>query len=113
VSHDSPAERVAHGARLLDQRMPGWAELIDLNRLNMRDFRHCVLAQTWQTHPAAPRCHPYDAYPNAVDDLSLRGNTPLAIDLGMYINADSIDPQWAELDELWTGEIRKRTGGER
>lgn len=38
------AERVASGAAFLDEKVPGWANRIDLNRLDM-SYTNCVLAQ--------------------------------------------------------------------
>lgn len=41
---DYPA-RVAQGMALLDEKMPGWAERIDLERLDIASGTHCVAAQ--------------------------------------------------------------------
>lgn len=40
-------ERVARGVALLDEREPGWADRIDLERLDVEDPCGCVLGQTW------------------------------------------------------------------
>jgi hypothetical protein len=39
------AERVAKGAALLDDKKPGWAERIDLGKLQMHSCYECILGQ--------------------------------------------------------------------
>jgi len=39
------AERVAAGAALLDEREPGWAERLDLDRLDIMSSCDCVVGQ--------------------------------------------------------------------
>lgn len=39
--------RVARGVKLLDKRMPGWDERINLHRLDMGNGTHCVLGQLY------------------------------------------------------------------
>jgi hypothetical protein len=39
------AERVARGAALLDEKVPGWAERIDLAELDLSSCWRCVLGQ--------------------------------------------------------------------
>ena len=38
-------ERVAKGAALLDEKVPGWEEKIDLDHLLMGTCQHCILGQ--------------------------------------------------------------------
>lgn len=40
-----PKQRVARGVRYLDALDPGWFNKVDLDRLEMRSGRDCVLAQ--------------------------------------------------------------------
>lgn len=44
---DNIATRVARGAALLDEKLPGWVDMIDLDRLDIRSPCRCVLGQTW------------------------------------------------------------------
>lgn len=39
--------RVARGARLFDEREPGWFKRVDVDRLDMLSFRDDILGQTW------------------------------------------------------------------
>lgn len=39
------AARVAKGAALLDEKKPGWVDLIDLDKLNVQSSYACVTAQ--------------------------------------------------------------------
>ena len=41
------AERVASGAALLDERMPGWHQRIDLDTLDIDSCKNCVLGQIY------------------------------------------------------------------
>jgi hypothetical protein len=40
-------ERVEHGARFLNVRVPGWYEMIDVERLDIRNKYACVLGQVY------------------------------------------------------------------
>lgn len=42
---DTVAERVARGVALLDEKVPGWHDRIDLSRLDMWDEARCILGQ--------------------------------------------------------------------
>jgi hypothetical protein len=44
---DTIESRVARGAALLDERLPGWDGLIDLGRLSLSSPCNCILGQTW------------------------------------------------------------------
>lgn len=39
------SEEVARGAELLDEKIPGWHEVIALDKLDMRRGEHCILGQ--------------------------------------------------------------------
>jgi len=41
----TPAEAVANGAQLLDERLPGWWRQISLSELILADCQHCVCGQ--------------------------------------------------------------------
>ncbi len=38
-------ERVARGVALLDEKMPGWVDRIDVDTLEISSIRHCVVGQ--------------------------------------------------------------------
>ncbi|GAA4626729.1 hypothetical protein GCM10023196_036150 [Actinoallomurus vinaceus] len=40
-------ERVAKGAALLDEKLPGWHDRIDLDQLRLSSPCNCILGQTW------------------------------------------------------------------
>lgn len=44
-------ERVAQGAALLDEKLPGWHERIDVGRLDLGDTCDCILGQEFASHP--------------------------------------------------------------
>lgn len=41
----TPRERVARGAALLDERVPGWERAVNLDYLAMQSKCHCVIGQ--------------------------------------------------------------------
>ncbi len=49
------AARVAAGAQWLDDNVPGWVDLIDLDRLDLRSTCRCVLGQLFDDYDFAPR----------------------------------------------------------
>lgn len=42
--------RIERGAKLLDERVPGWRERIDLDRLDMGNSLHCILGQCFGSY---------------------------------------------------------------
>lgn len=42
---DTIEARVTRGAQLLDERLPGWVDRIDLDRLNLASSCNCILGQ--------------------------------------------------------------------
>jgi hypothetical protein len=85
------AARVAAGAVFLDGRMPGWAERIDLDSLNLMDDCYCVLGQLGGCYHAV------------VTELGL--SIGEEISLGFMAGGTGA---WDLLDAAWTAEVRKR-----
>lgn len=81
--------RVQRGAELLDERMPGWADKVDVDEFDLRDGDRCVLGQiglcVWsETYPhTAQRLLP-DGYAFGKDAHShgFMGNVEIAGDWG-------------------------------
>ncbi len=59
------AERVARGAALLDEQLPGWADHIDLGELALESPCRCILGQLWQGKD------PEEPYEMALGELNL------------------------------------------
>lgn len=51
LTPDEATARVAKGAALLDQKLPGWAQKVDVGRLELSDCRVCVLGQLGNALP--------------------------------------------------------------
>jgi hypothetical protein len=123
VSADSPAERVARGAALLDREYPGWHQRIDLSVLDLANSCRCILGQVYRPVAHIPGQQTSwgqeDGYDTGTEDLNL--NSGDIVDHGFDFCAEDLllsagrspEALYAELDELWIGEIRKRTGGGR
>ena len=92
-------ERVAAGAALLDKKVPGWREQVNLGTLKMNHCGRCVLGQI------------FGNYWGAVDDLGLSDSDEQS--LGFYVaapwSAAAEDLEYLELTAEWQ---RVLTGGE-
>lgn len=86
---DDLAERVQRGAKLLDEKSPGWAAKVALDRLDMFSDCGCVLGQI------------YGLYSRGLDALGLES--------GMNLGFNSF--RMGLLADLWRAEIRARTDG--
>lgn len=68
------SERVARGARLMDEREPGWFKRVDVDRLDMLSPRDDVLGQTWDGPVpswSSPSSTHYDAlFPDPVNEVA-------------------------------------------
>lgn len=95
-------EAAATGAAFLDERFPGWAEQIDLERLDLEAGCDCVLGQLYCDLPGTR-----NGFAKGVAWLNIDFNEdgPDLIDLG-FISGD--DYQYPELTAAWKPEIEKR-----
>lgn len=102
------ALRVARGADMLDSRIPGWAERIDVERLDLADGRVCILGQLC-ANDAFGCC----GWCNGIDDLFADdgrdddGNTPT--DYGLETSGEHVT--YRDLTVAWTREVMARTAG--
>jgi hypothetical protein len=87
------ADCAAAGARFLDERRPGWAGRIDLDRLALIDECDCILGQLDGT------------YDRGLAALGLTLSEEVL--LGFLPGFDS-EWSWDQLDAAWTAEISKR-----
>lgn len=120
---ETPEQRVARGAALLDERVPGWRANIDTDRLDMTDGSQCVLGQLAPMITGGQ----WDSYGDAVTALFSRpvegyGGRRLTIQEAEYgflsLNDDSSDysSDWGPsldldatdaLTPLWIEEINR------
>ncbi len=94
------AERVARGAALLDEKMPGWAEHIDLDVLSLASSCRCVLGQL---HPNLEA--PDDAY---LDGLSHLGVSTTDDSGYGFDTSDEDDGVYERLTAAWRELIESR-----
>lgn len=90
---DTTADRVARGAALLDQYLPGWTSEINLNELRIESGSDCVLGQL------------YGDYGDGRDRVGIR-STAHSESLGFtggYTGGD-----WYGLNEAWRELIEDR-----
>jgi hypothetical protein len=132
-------ERVAKGAAVLDAEVPGWADRIDLDSLELRNTNQCVLGQLFDRPVTVPRWQQrgYDSAEAMVrDNFSIAwatepicranyeaGKLVLGKAMGLTEQAevsdltvahgfDDLRSSWALLDLLWASEVRARQSAE-
>lgn len=98
-------QRVRAGARLLDDKRPGWFKKVKMTELDMSSGRSCILGQAYL---AEVRDEYYNGYIIGMRELEVSsvsyGFNLVPVD-GQYqdVNAD-----FSRLAECWRDEIRKR-----
>lgn len=99
----SVAERVAAGAALLDQQLPGWEDMVFPDRLRMQSCDRCVLGQL------------YDGYEEGVQELfghsqeeAIAHGFDLHAGPGASYHPADIEADCAELAAAWRAEITRR-----
>ena len=68
------SRQVARGAALLDEKIPGWDERIDLARLQMHSCHDCVIGQLFTS--VGDCVTPYGRGMEALGVWDLRGDAP-------------------------------------
>ena len=104
---DAARARAAQGARLLDDRDPGWARRIDPGALALGDGAACVLGQLWgEYRHGLGRARVID-----LSSAPTRFVSP--VDLGFQAVGDLGDAaqalDYALLTRAWRGEVAART----
>ncbi len=95
------AERVARGAALLDEKLPGWWQRIDLEALTMRDTCMCILGQLFGNEEDRLED---DGYWQGLHDLNIpRFGAAHAAEYGFAdedpFAYEALDVEWCELIE--------------
>jgi hypothetical protein len=100
---ESARRRVARGATLLDQIDPEWAEMIDLDSLDLHNGCDCILGQRYDFYTTGLRQLFARDSPKTEDYLRIQGRRH---------GFAALDPtsrrQWKQLTQLWKAEILKR-----
>jgi hypothetical protein len=111
VSTDTIPQRVARGAALLDEKLPGWHERIDLDRLDLASSCDCVLGQEFADHSDAKA--DVDPYAVGLDKLDLWGFEAAEDGFESYSehDDDEADADHAALTAEWKRVILARRGG--
>ena len=83
-------ERVARGAALLDEKMPGWYKRIDLGSLHMSSCHACILGQLYTEYSlgvAALDINSYQKIDNGFNDDQIISYAALAKEWRRVIEA--------------------------
>lgn len=100
-------DRVAAGAKLLDRVVPGWAERVDFDSLDMSDGMNCILGQLFGENVKTPPGH----YGYNVGTRILADADPDfgAINYGFDLRTFSAtDSEWEDLRWAWVDEVEAR-----
>lgn len=89
----SPDATAARGAAWLDERVPGWADHINLDNFTIASCQKCVLGQL------------FGNYVDGVSELRIVGQQ---IWLGFGLDGTRSPSHCGELDEAWRREISGR-----
>jgi hypothetical protein len=96
AGHGTPDERAARGAKLLDEKRPGWADRIDPETFDVRSVWHCAACQATG-----------DAwFSEAMGILLGPDNTAVKRYLHGFSINDRVDSE--ALQAAWLAEIAKR-----
>lgn len=98
----SIAERVAAGAGLLDEHAPGWADRIDIDRLNISLCSRCVLGQLYGD---------YFRGLDAIPAIGTSGDEVGPADYGFFHTDEGWFPEDDELTAAWRALIEQRQSG--
>ena len=103
------SDRVKKGAKLLDEKAPGWYEKVNLSKLEMNSYHGCVVGQLGKAEfPSFIAGVAYNEYCRAV--LNTDPDNENAAEYGFTIKYGEDFSYWAKLEKLWRTEIEKRRG---
>jgi hypothetical protein len=102
-------ERVERGAALLDERRPGWLDLIDLDRLDLTSGCDCVAGQAGGGEPGGYTETLAILGLSAGDDEIEHGfDAEADVDLPVGEFSAAISREYAALTEAWRDLITRR-----
>lgn len=109
---DALDPRVAKGCELLDRDHLGWANLIDLERFDLKSSSDCVIGQVYGD---------YDRVYGLLDRKGMPDYLihPEETEHGFIIDTDDhfcgaeVERAYDALEQAWVDEISRRQGGER
>lgn len=99
----SVAARVEAGAAVMDSRVPGWADQIDLDRLDLSSNYRCVLGQTYGSYTTGA-LKVFGVFNGSRAEVSREHG----FDAHRALSQAEIDREFAALTEAWRKEIQER-----
>ena len=113
---DKFADRVAAGARLLDEYSERWWEDVDLDRLDLSSCTQCVMGQLFGEygdgldHFYSEHLEGFDGVEDAFEDFVVGHGFDLASSVTSLYRSPGRPNEWAELRLHWVYEIEFRRG---
>jgi hypothetical protein len=89
-------QRVANGARWLDENFPGWEGRIDINTLRLSEGRRCICGQVFEKNARRSR-KSITGYEYAVDNLFSEANSWIST----IVKSDPISRRSTKLEKEW------------
>lgn len=107
MSYVTIASRVTAGIAFLDEKVPGWREKIDMNRLELNNSNNCILGQLFDNGDANSWESGFD---RGCEELSLQacyccreeGTLYTATEFGFNIGPDDENHTYSAFDALQT-----------
>lgn len=97
------AKAARRGARLLDQREPGWHQAVNLTQLDISDGNACVLGQVFEPQTEWQQLAYGSGYNRGMYLLGLEYGGSCRHGFAAYRCS------YGQLEEAWTAEVEKRT----
>lgn len=95
---------VERGAAFLDEKLPGWEDKIDVERLNLESTCGCVVGQL---HGGLRGRWRSNAYWRGMDELGLNADSSEAAKYGFVTRGSGAD-HWENLTDAWRRLIERR-----
>lgn len=103
----SVKERVANGARWLDESFPGWEARIDPGTLELRSGERCICGQVFTGHDVDGFSYfIFNLKSEAIQWLGLEGTGTWR--LGFITRDDDPDGTYDALDQAWLDLLKER-----
>lgn len=103
-SADDYREAVSNGAALLDARVPGWRDRVDVTTLNLGSCEHCTLGQLFGDYDAGRRFLELDDVPESNNARAALYGFSLPLDDVFY---DDRPAHWDALRLAWWKEAQR------
>ena len=104
MSSNGFRQQIEAGAKLLDEKVPGWVERQNLEKLDISDIDNCVVGQTFPDRPYT------EALMELFDEDDEQSALHMSLQYGFCIPSDRTYEGYSQLTEEWIEYIEGRLG---